>query len=582
VPVICVLEKEIRPHSRSAQYKQADAQKANSSQYMKSRLIIICLLTSVLTGVFAHQQLIGVDAPAIIPLPEKVERLKGTFELSPATSIKTDTAGQVTAEYLAGRLRISTGFPCKIETGAARAGATSQIVLSLDPGAKAIPAEGYTLEASPDSVVIRASAPVGLFYGVQTLLQLLPPEVYASKPETGRTWKIPAVHIEDAPRFPWRGLLVDSARHFWSKDELKRVMDSMAMHKLNMLQLHLSDDQGWRVEIKKYSALTQVGAWRKDIGFGLDPKGSTAYGPDGRYGGFYTQADIRELARYGESRFITILPEIEMPGHAGAALAANPQVSCSGKPRSTSGGSMGIFCAGQDATYQFLQDVLSEVIELFPGKYIHIGGDEVVKQNWKNCPRCQERIKQEGLKNEQELQSYFVRRIEKFINSKGRTLIGWSEIREGGLAQNAVLMDWIGGAVEGAKDGHDVVMTPTTHCYLDYYQSEDHAKEPKAIGGFLPLDRVYTFEPVPAGLDPKFRGHILGAQGNLWTEFVGAFSHLEYMLYPRACALAEVGWSPPAARSYKDFSHRLETHFRRLDALGVNYRKGIPSGSGGS
>jgi hexosaminidase len=545
---------------------------------MKYRFLIICVLLTALAGLFAVQRLGSPAEPGLVPRPRKIELLKGTFDLHSPTAVAADPASADVAAYLSQTLRSSTGFTVKTLPLKSKTPRKGAITFITDPAASISP-EGYVLDASAGSVVIKASGPAGLFYGVQTLLQLLPPDVYKPGPTTGCTWTIPAVHIEDAPRFKWRGLLVDVARHFWTKDELKRVIDSMAMHKLNMLQLHLSDDVGWRVELKTHPRLTEIGAWRKDVGFGLDPKCSTAYGTDGRYGGFYTQADIRELVRYAQSRFVTIVPEIEMPGHAGAALAAYPEFSCSGQPRSTDGGPMGIFCPGQEATFPFLQEVLAELMELFPGKYIHIGGDEVAKDNWKACPRCQERMKKEGLKNEHELQSYFVQRVEKFINSKGRTLVGWSEIREGGLAQNAVVMDWIGGGLEAANAGHDVVMTPTTHCYLDYYQSEDHSTEPKAIGGFVPLDKVYSLEPIPAKLDPKLQDRILGPQGNLWTEFVGSFKHLEYMLYPRSCALAEVGWSPQASRSYKDFVRRLEIHLRRLDAMGVNYRKAIPPGA---
>jgi hexosaminidase len=373
--------------------------------------------------------------------------------------------------------------------------------------------------------------------------------------------------------------MLDVARHFFTKDEVKQLLDALALHKVNMLHLHLTDDQGWRIEIKKYPRLTQIGAWRKDAGFGLDPKASTAYGPDGRYGGYYTQADIRELVAYARGRHITLVPEIEMPGHSSAALSAYPELSCNGgpyTPNAEGGIFAGVYCAGQEETFGFLQDVLAEVIALFPGQYIHIGGDEVRKDNWKKCARCQARIQEEGLKNEHELQSYFIRRIEKFINARGRTLIGWSEIREGGLAQNAVVMDWIGGAVEAASAGHDVVMSPTKFCYLDYFQSTNHATEPPAIGGYLPLSTVYAFEPLPAKLDPQCQAHILGAQGNLWTEYVPNFKHAQYMIFPRLCALAEVTWSPQAARNWDDFTRRLRTQFRRFDQLGVNCRKGVP------
>jgi hexosaminidase len=374
-------------------------------------------------------------------------------------------------------------------------------------------------------------------------------------------------------------LLLDVARHFFTKDEVKQLLDLMALQKINTLQMHLTDDQGWRIEIKKYPRLTEIGAWRKDAGFGLDPKASTTYGPDGRYGGYYKQDDIREIVAYARGRHITVVPEIEMPGHASAALSAFPELSCNGgpyTPNAQGGVFAGVYCAGKEETFEFLQNVLVEVRQLFPGAYIHIGGDEVPKDNWMKCARCQARIKQEGLKNEHELQSYFVRRIEKSINAQGRTLIGWSEIREGGLAQNAVVMDWIGGAVEAASAGHDVIMSPTGYCYLDYYQSTNHATEPKAIGGYLPLSKVYSFEPLPAKLDPQYRSHILGAQGNLWTEYVPNFKHAQYLVFPRLSALAEVTWSPQASRNWEDFTRRLQTQCQRFDQLGVSYRKGTP------
>jgi hexosaminidase len=371
-------------------------------------------------------------------------------------------------------------------------------------------------------------------------------------------------------------MLLDVSRHFFTKEEVEQILDALAMHKINVLHWHLVDDQGWRIEIKKYPRLTEVGAWRKAIGFGLDPKASTAYGPDGRYGGFYTQEDIREVVAYAAARHITIVPEIEMPGHSSAALAAYPQFSCNGGPFTTDvGGGVfpGVYCAGNDGTFDFLQNVLTEVFALFPSKYIHVGGDEVPTTSWEKCPKCQARKKAEGLTSDRQLESYFIQRMEKFINANGRSLIGWSEIREGGLAQNAALMDWIGGATEGASAGHDVVMTPEADCYLDHYQSRDHAKEPLAIGGFLPLRKIYGFDPIPAKLAPEFQSHILGAQGNLWAEYIPNLRHAEYMIFPRESALAEVAWSPKEARNFDDFLRRLEIDDRRLEQMGVNYRR---------
>jgi hexosaminidase len=371
-------------------------------------------------------------------------------------------------------------------------------------------------------------------------------------------------------------MMLDVSRHFFNKTEIKKILDTMALHKLNVFHWHLCDDQGWRIEIKKYPKLTAVGAWRDGVRFGLDAKSTDAYGPDGRYGGFYTQDDIREVVAYAKSKFITVVPEIEMPGHATAALAAYPELSCTGGPFTTDidGGVFnGVYCAGNDQAFEFLENVLLEVFDLFPDKYVHIGGDEVPPNNWKNCPKCQERMKQLHLEDEHKLQSYFIQRMENFINTHNKTMIGWSEIREGGLAHNAVLMDWIGGGLEAAGEGHDVVMTPTEYCYFDYYQSADRTGEPHAQAKDLPLAKVYFFQPIPSKLASELTHHILGSQANMWTEYIPSLQHLEYMTYPRLCALAEALWSPSSSRQWEDFCHRLKVHCRRLDELGVNYRR---------
>jgi hexosaminidase len=335
------------------------------------------------------------------------------------------------------------------------------------------------------------------------------------------------------------------------------------------------DDQGWRLEIKKYPRLTEMGAWRKTSGFGMDPKASTTYGADGRYGGFYTQEDVREVVAYAQARHIEIVPEIEMPGHSSAALMAYPQYSCTGGPFTTDlpGGVFnGVYCAGNDDCFAFLEDILTEVCALFPGPYLHIGGDEVEVDNWKACPKCQARMRQQGLTNASELEGYFIRRVEKIVNAHGRRLVGWSEIRQGGLAANATVMDWVGGATEAATSGHDVVMSPLADCYFDHYQSLDHSKEPYAIGGYLPLEQVYAMEPIPTNLPAVYQQHILGAQANIWTEYMPNFKHVEYMAFPRLCALAEVDWSPKASRQWEDFSRRVRIDCLRLDQLGVNHR----------
>jgi len=429
----------------------------------------------------------------------------------------------------------------------------------------ALGTEGYKLHITPESAKLKANSPAGFFYGQQTLRQL--------RAEDG---SLPCCKIWDKPRFGWRGLMMDVARHFFNKEEIKHFLDVMAAHKFNVFHWHLVDDQGWRIEIKRYPKLTEVGAWRSGIGFGLDAGASRQYRADGQYGGFFTQDDVREILAHAASRHITVVPEIEMPGHSSAALAAHPEFSCTGGPYSLNvhGGIFGgIFCVGQDATFDFLQNILSEVIALFPSPFIHIGGDEVPKDNWKKCPRCQERRRAEGLKDEDELQSYFIQRIEKFINAQGRRLIGWDEILEGGLAPNATVMSWRGvkGGIAAANAGHDVVMTPHTHCYFDHYQGQ--VGQPKAIGGFTPLEKVYEFEPIPTEIAPEQAHHILGGGGNLWTEYMPNYGHFQYMTYPRACALAEVLWSPKEGRNVEDFKARLKTHVKLLDALKVQYAR---------
>jgi hexosaminidase len=517
---------------------------------------------------------------AIIPWPQKLTLQAGAFRLTPATRIYVDFGSRETAEFLTARLRLSTGYPLtahlKFFSGKA---VKNGILLTTRDADPHLGAEGYNLTVTPESVVIRAPTQTGLFYGVQTLLQLFPPEIFSTNRVGHITWQIPAVQIEDWPRFQWRGFMLDTSRHFFTPAEIEILLDAMAMQKLNRFQWHLTDDQGWRIEIKKYPKLTQTGAWRSGVGFGLDPNATTAYGPDGRYGGYYTPADIRAVVKYAAARHITIVPEIEMPGHATAALAAYPQFGCSGGPFTiplTGGVFNGIYNPADEATFRFLDDVLTEVFRLFPGKYVHLGGDEVPKATWKNSPACQALMKREGLTNEDELQGWMMQRMEKFALAHGRIPIGWSEIMAGGVAKNTVVMDWIGGATEAASKGHDVVMTPTGFCYFDYYQSTNFTTEPHAMGGFLPLKQVYTFEPVPETLPPKDTDHVLGAQGNLWTEYIPNLQHAEYMIFPRLTALAEVDWSSPSARDFGDFSRRLMVECQRFDELGINYRHNEP------
>jgi hexosaminidase len=540
---------------------------------MKSKIAGIVFLSLAAT-VFAADT----NSPAIIPLPQKMELRAGAFKLSPDTKIVTDFGSRETGKFLAEPLRKSTGYPVKtgIKFFGATAGANS-ILLTTKNADTNLGAEGYELIVATNSVVIRAPTQAGLFYGVQTLLQLLPPEIFSTNVVTSPDWQIPCVQIEDWPRFKWRGFMLDVSRHFFTKAEVETILDAMALHKLNTFHWHLTDDQGWRIEIKKYPKLTQIGAWRSGVGFKLDPKSTTNYDAAGRYGGFYTQDDIREVVKYAAARHITVVPEIEMPGHSMAALASYPEFSSNPGikiPTDDGGVLNGIYNPANEGTYKFLDDVLMEVFQLFPGKYVHIGGDEVPPDAWKNNAECQALMKQEGLKNQAELQSWFTRRIEKFVSAHGHTMIGWSEIVKGGIAQNAVVMDWIGGATEAAQAGHDVVMSPSHYAYFDFYQTTDFSNEPLAQNwaGPLPLNKVYSFEPVPADLEPQLQSHILGAQGNLWTEKIPNLKHAEYMIFPRECAIAEITWSSKNSRDWDDFMRRLQIQAQRFDELGINYR----------
>jgi len=521
----------------------------------------------------------------IIPAPRRIEAGSGELRLDRATRIMlsdpTNPELRALAEVLIAPLRAASGLPLPISPEPAADDAPHAIVIRLAPDSAPTEPESYRLVVTRRGAILRAATPAGLARGLQTLRQLLPPALErrvgsptaASAPAGPARWAIPAVEIEDAPRFRYRGVLLDVARYFYPPEFIKQVVDLLALYKLNSLQLHLTDDQGWRLEIRKYPRLTQVGAWRKEtiVGKNFDP-----YVGDGRpHGGFYTQEQMRDLVAYAAARQVTIIPEIEMPGHARAALAAYPELSCTGGPFEVStrwGVHEDIFCPSEQ-TFAFLEDVLTEVMQIFPGSYIHIGGDEVPKKEWKESPVAQEVIRREGLAGEEELQSYFIRRIERFLIAHGRRLIGWDEILEGGLAPEATVMSWRGvaGGIEAARQGHDVIMAPTNRTYFDYYQGDSIA-EPLAIGGFVPLDSVYAFEPVPAQLTAAEAAHVLGAEGCVWTEYIATPASVEYMLLPRLLALAEVLWSPKEARSWSAFMARLRPQLARLDAMGVKYR----------
>jgi hexosaminidase len=516
------------------------------------------------------------QAIAIVPRPESLTVGRGRFVIGPSTVIYADASTADIARRFAVSLFPATGLSIPVRVGAP-AGA-SAVVLERSARLTRLGDEGYELAVTPRRVTIRGHERAGVFYGLQTMRQLLPSQVFRGAKADGVEWSVPAVRIVDSPRFAWRGAHLDVARHFLPKDFVKKYIDLLALQKMNVFHWHLTDDQGWRIEIRKYPRLTAVGAWRTQTIVGHQPDGdSTRWQYDGqRHGGYYTQDDIREIVAYARDRFVTIVPEIEMPGHALAAIASYPQLGVTGQPADV-GTHWGVYSNilnAEESTISFMQDVLTEVLELFPGRFIHVGGDEADKTLWKTSPRIQERIHELGIKDEHELQSWFIQRMDAFLAKHARRLIGWDEILEGGLAPGATVMSWRGtqGGIDAARADHDVVMAPTSNTYLDYYQSRNTGGEPLAIGGFLPIETVYAFEPVPADLEPRFRSHILGAQAQVWTEYLPGPKQVEYMAFPRLTALAEVLWTRPERKDYRDFLRRLELHLQRLSVLDVAFR----------
>lgn len=507
---------------------------------------------------------------SVLPQPAIQSVTEGVFVLRADTLIVSDKPNQRTATMLAQWLAPATGYILKAKV---REDAINTISLKLDASLARLGNEGYLLDVTPQRVTIRAPHEAGVFYGVQTLRQLFPPAIFSGVRQ-GVGWDLQAVHVEDQPRFGWRGAMLDVCRHFMPKEFVLEFIDLLALHKLNTFHWHLTDDQGWRIEIKKYPRLTQVGAWRKQTRLGHEGRNQHGFDKQ-RHGGFYTQREIREVVEYARQRHITVVPEIEMPGHAQAAIAAYPELGVKGEPLEvwTRWGINANIFNPNEKTILFMQDVLGEVVKLFPGTFIHVGGDEAIKDQWKASPQVQARLKELGLKDEHELQSYFIRRMDGFLTSKGRRLIGWDEILEGGLAPGATVMSWRGvkGGITAAKSGHDVVMAPTTYTYLDYYQSQDPGELP-AIGGFLPLETVYAFEPIPEDLTAEESRHVLGAQAQIWTEYLPTPGHVEYMAFPRLIALSEVTWSPKERKNYPDFLARLGVHEERLQYLNVNFR----------
>lgn len=500
----------------------------------------------------------------LIPYPQKVEYQKGEFSLNFETAVKGDEKSFEYQFFLKSLNKIK-GFDLSKNN---QKSGTNVIFLNLKKELN----NDYEIQIIADFISVTGKDRSGLFHGIQTLLQLI---------QTSQNSKLPALKIEDQPKFAWRGMHLDVCRHFFTVEEVKQYIDYLAMYKLNTFHWHLTDDQGWRIEIKKYPKLTQIGSKRKESMIGAyvdDTYDGKPYGPY-----FYTQEQIKDVVKYAQDRHITVVPEIEMPGHALAALSAYPELACTKGPfeAATKWGVFDdVFCP-KDETFTFLENVLDEVIQLFPSQYIHIGGDECPKTRWKECAHCQALIKKNNLKDEHGLQSYFIQRIEKYVNSKGRKIIGWDEILEGGLAPNAAVMSWTGikGGIEAAKTNHFAVMTPGAYCYFDHYQG-DPQTEPNAFGGFTPLDKVYSYSPIPAELNAEQSKYILGVQANLWTEYILDFKQVQYMIFPRLFALSEVGWGTSKPENYREFESRVVEHFKILDKMNINYAKSIYNISG--
>ncbi|MBJ6366914.1 beta-N-acetylhexosaminidase [Snuella sedimenti] len=553
-------------------------------------LVVICVCFLSISCSNKYKEVANTDQDyPIIPKPLVMEMAKGRFLVDKNTKVSGDASLEKEGQFLADMLGAATGLDISFSEGS-----QGNIQLQLD--SRIANEEGYQLEVAYNKITISGKNSKGVFYGIQTLRQLLPASIESANGSL-KELTIPVVSIKDEPRYVYRGMHLDVARHFFPVDFIKKYIDLIALHKMNTFHWHLTEDQGWRIEIKKYPKLTEIGSKRYGTIVGHHPGTSN---DEKEYGGYYTQEDVKEIVAYATEKHVTVIPEIELPGHSSAAIAAYPYLSCfpeeptevtndmmskkgkevqaAGTPKivqETWGVFNDVYCAGKEETFAFLQDVLDEVIPLFPSKYVHIGGDECPKKNWERCPSCQARIKAEGLHDEHELQSYFIQRMEKYLNSKGKQIIGWDEILEGGLAPNATVMSWRGtkGGIEAAKQHHDVIMTPGHSCYFDHYQSEDKANEPLAIGGKTTVADVYAYEPTPEELSAEEQKFILGAQGNVWTEYMATTDYVEYMILPRMSALSEVVWSDKDAKNWDDFNARLNIFVNRLEAMGLNYAK---------
>lgn len=522
---------------------------------IRNRYAKVCLFLWVLGMCLTAHSL---KAQSVIPVPLKMEQGTGCFLLSENTKLYINLQG-LEAQLLENCLQ---ALPVHLKKGKKKDTQNMLSLLITEKNHQLPSPESYTLSVTPQQILIRATSGAGLFYGVQTLLQL-------AQPSGAGSYSIASVEIEDTPRFAYRGLMLDVSRHFSTKEFIKKQIDALAYYKINRLHLHLTDAAGWRLEIKKYPLLTEFAAWRTDPTWKQWWNGGRKYvrfDAPGAYGGYYTQDDIREILEYARQHYITVIPEIEMPSHSEEVLAAYPQLSCSGEPYKNSD-----FCVGNEETFTFLENVLTEVMELFPSEYIHVGGDEAGKSAWKTCPKCQKRMKDEHLANVDELQSYLIHRIEKFLNNHGRHLLGWDEILQGGIAPNATVMSWRGeeGGIAAVTSGHRAIMTPGAYCYLDSYQDAPYS-QPEAIGGYLPLKKVYSYNPVPASLTAEQAKLVYGVQGNLWVEYIPTPEHVEYMIYPRILALAETAWSAPERKSWPDFHTRALSAVADLQAKGYH------------